>query len=174
MKNWKKLHEEIIYKGWRGVIRKRFELPDGQISEFDIVDNHSFVTVAAFTCDKEAILVRQFRPGPEIELISFPEGAIDNGESPEQTAYRELLEETGYVAGKIIFLREFRSSYSNQKEICMLAVDCKLVSDQKLDQNEFIDVFTMPLNRFRQYIGDSGNTAFTNVAAAYLALNKME
>jgi 8-oxo-dGTP pyrophosphatase MutT (NUDIX family) len=42
------------------------------------------------------ILVRQYRPPAEGEVIEFPAGILDKGESVDQGALRELLEETGY------------------------------------------------------------------------------
>ncbi len=44
------------------------------------------------------LLVQQFRPPIGHEVIEFPAGLIDPGETPEAAAARELKEETGYVA----------------------------------------------------------------------------
>ena len=152
MTPWKKIGEELLHDGYRGILRKRFEMPDGKLMDFDIIRNEVYVTIAAFTEDKEAILVRQYRPGPEKELVSFPEGALNSGESPIDAARRELLEETGYLAGNIQLLKTFRSAYSTEKQICLLALDCKLTAEQQLDDSEFIEVLTMPLPSFRDFI----------------------
>jgi 8-oxo-dGTP pyrophosphatase MutT (NUDIX family) len=42
------------------------------------------------------VLLRQYRPPLDGDVIEFPAGLIDEGETPEETAARELLEETGY------------------------------------------------------------------------------
>lgn len=171
MTNWEKINEDYVYRGWRRVLKKRFLLPDGKEADFDVIGNNPFVTVAAFTQEKEAILVRQFRPGPEIPLISFSEGYIETGESPEEAARRELLEETGFSAGQISFLKEMRSAYSTEHRICLLATDCIKTNEQRLDQTEFIDVFTMPFMAFRSFLKDKQRHDFTNVDCAYLALD---
>ncbi len=174
MTNWKKIKETLLHDGYRGILQKQFELPNGHITDFDIVQNEVFVTIAAFTSDHRALLVRQFRPGPEKVLVSFPEGAVDEGEEFETAARRELLEETGYVAGKVTLLKILRSAYTTEKQICLLAENCHRVANQELDESEFIEVFTMGLPEFKNYIQDSTNENFTNVDAAYLALAKLD
>ena len=54
--NWKKIKETVVFKGWRSIIQKTFELPNGKAAIFDIVSTNDFVTIIAFTKNKEAIL----------------------------------------------------------------------------------------------------------------------
>ena len=171
MQNWKKISEEYVYKGWRRIIKKRFLLPDRQEADFDVIGNNAFVTVAAITPANEMVLVKQFRPGPEIPLISFSEGYIEAGESPQDAARRELLEETGYAAEEVIFLKEMRSAYSTEHRICLLATGCQKTAAQQLDQTEFIEVSTMPIEAFRIFLRDKEHHNFTNVDCGYLALD---
>jgi ADP-ribose pyrophosphatase len=51
--------------------------------------------------EEEIVLVKQYRPPLERVCIELPAGLIDAGETPEESALRELHEETGYV-GKAI------------------------------------------------------------------------
>lgn len=171
MNNWKKLDEQVVYKGWRSIIKKTFELPDGKTFDFDIVGSNEYVIVAALTKEEEFILTRQFRPGPEEELVSFAEGGVESGESLETAAARELYEETGYQAGPIHFLKSFRSAYTNQHFHALLATECTFGGSQQLDQTEFIEVIRMPLEQFRNYIRLTTDHQFTNVQCAYLALD---
>lgn len=171
MDNWKKVGEEYTFRGWRNMIRRTFEMPDGRHADFDVIGNNTYVTVAAYTKEKEAILVRQFRPGPETILTSFPQGYVDPTESTEEAARRELLEETGYEAGDIRLLKEIRSAYSTERHLCMVATDCHKVGQQKLDEDEFIEVFRLPLTSFRQFLKNTADTTFVNVDAGYLSLD---
>ncbi len=173
MTHWKKIKEKLLFKGYRSILQKRFELPNGKEIDFDIIANEVYVSIAAFTPDHHAILVRQFRPGPEKMLLSFPEGSVDDEETAIAAAQRELLEETGYVAETITPLKIFRSAYSTEKQICLLAQNCQLKGKQQLDESEFIEVLTMPLPDFRTFIHDAENEDFTNVDLAYLALDKL-
>ncbi|MFQ5922742.1 MAG: NUDIX hydrolase [Anaerolineales bacterium] len=55
------------------------------------------VIILALTKSDQIILVRQFRPAFNQNTLEFPSGAIDDSESPQEAAARELHEETGYV-----------------------------------------------------------------------------
>ena len=169
--NWKKISEKVAFKGWRGMLQKTFELPDGKRATFDVIQSHAFVTIVAFTKNKEAILIRQYRPGPEQILTSFPEGGIEEGEDPKVAAVRELLEETGYQAKEIIHLKNFRAAYSTELQVCVLALNCERVKTQQLDTTEFIEVFCLPIEKFRLLLTNREDDAFHNVGAGYLALD---
>mmetsp|Transcript_32749 Transcript_32749/g.50113 ORF Transcript_32749/g.50113 Transcript_32749/m.50113 type:complete len:229 (+) Transcript_32749:99-785(+) len=47
----------------------------------------------------DTLLVEQFRPPMKQSTLEFPAGLIDKGETPEETALRELREETGFIGG---------------------------------------------------------------------------
>lgn len=172
--NWKKIKETVAFKGWRSMLQRTYELPNGKEAIFDIVTTSDFVTIVAFTKNKEAILVKQYRPGPEMQIVSFPEGGVEGNEAPEKTAARELLEETGYIAKKFIPLKIFRDAYRTEKQICLLALDCEKVGTQKLDATEFIDVFLLPIEKLRSLLTNPTDESFTNVGAGYLALDYMK
>jgi len=156
------------------MLKKTFEMPDGKIADYDILKNNDFVSIAAFTKKREAILVRQYRPGPEKEMISFPEGYIDQDETSEVAAKRELLEETGYQSNNVQYLRQINEAYSTENKFCLVATDCELITEQELDENEHIEVFLMPLEEFRKYITDSSVDNFRNIATAYMALDRLK
>jgi ADP-ribose pyrophosphatase len=59
------------------------------------------VVVATTEQSGSLVLIEQFRIPFEAEVLEFPAGLIDPGETPEQTACRELAEETGYT-GKVV------------------------------------------------------------------------
>jgi len=173
MGNWLKLGEEYAYEGWRKIIRKHFELPSGKKIDFDILGDRHYVTVAALTEAEEFLLVRQYRPGPEHALLSFPEGAIDSGETPEAAARRELREETGYAAGQLVLLKEFRSSYTTQSQYCLLATGCRAAGPLQPDDDEFIEVLTYSVPDLRRLMRNATDYSFSNVGAAYLALEHL-
>jgi len=168
---WQKIHEDLAYDGWRKMWQKLFLLPNGKKSTFDVIGNGPYISVAAFTPEGDAILIRQYRPGPELILTSCCEGYLDKGESPEEAAKRELMEETGYEAEEIILLKAKRSAYSTEYQYFLLATNCRWKKDQKLDENEFIDVFTLSLAEFRHFIKDQEDHTFVNIDLAYLALD---
>ncbi len=173
MKNWEKLDEKVSYKGYRKMLQKTFRLSNGKVMDFDIVSGHSFVSVATFTEDKEVVLVKQYRPGPEEFQYSFAEGVIDEGESPETAALRELREETGYEAGEIFFLKKSNTAYNEGSKFCFVAINCKKVGEQRLDDTEVIDVETFSLDEFLRMLRSNQVSDLTGVDTAFLALDKL-
>ena len=63
-----------------------------------------YAAVVALTPESDVLIVRQFRPAVERHTLELPSGLVDPGEKPEETARRELLEETGYEAGTLTVL----------------------------------------------------------------------
>lgn len=54
--------------------------------------------------DDRFVMVRQFRPALQMVTLEFPAGGIDDGETPEQAAAREVKEETGHVCQRFLNL----------------------------------------------------------------------
>src|SRR3712207_2108318 len=63
-----------------------------------------YATVLAITPDDRIVVVRQYRPMIEAYTLELPSGHVDAGHTPEEAARQELLEETGYVAGRLELL----------------------------------------------------------------------
>jgi ADP-ribose pyrophosphatase len=63
-----------------------------------------FSVVIALTPDQRLVLVRQFRHGVGATTLELPAGHVESGDTPEETARKELLEETGYEADRLELL----------------------------------------------------------------------
>jgi 8-oxo-dGTP pyrophosphatase MutT (NUDIX family) len=100
--------EQLIHEGWiMRLVRGQFEGPDGKRFERDIIRHPGAVGVVAVD-GPEVVLVRQYRPVMDAELLEIPAGTMDHaGEVPEATARRELQEEIGATATSL----EHLSSY---------------------------------------------------------------
>ena len=76
--------------------------------------------------------------------VSFPAGYIEDGETPIESAKRELMEETGYVSDRLIHLDAFYQDEGASKAFnhSFLALDAVKKYDQKLDENEIVKYMT--------------------------------
>ena len=63
-----------------------------------IIQSPDFSMIVAADAQGRLLLVRQFRHGQDMVTLEFPAGHVDEGETPEQSARKELCEETGYEA----------------------------------------------------------------------------
>lgn len=79
---------------------------DGRWEYCERVKNTAAAMIFARTRDRKILLVEEYRPPIQRQSICFPAGLIGDAgqESAEDAARRELLEETGYEAGKMRFL----------------------------------------------------------------------
>lgn len=170
MKHWKKSKEKIVYKGYRNILQKTFELPNGNIEDYDIVHENSWSTIAALTTEGKAIIVKQYRPGPEKALYSFPSGFIDGNEAPLVAAKRELLEETGYEADDIFFVKKQLSGYFTAQQYLYIATGCQLKKAQSLDDNEFVSVELWTLSKLKEVIMDKKSDDFEALGLGMIAL----
>ncbi|OJJ19275.1 hypothetical protein BKI52_20905 [marine bacterium AO1-C] len=170
---WKKLKENKIYSGYRSIIKRTFELPNGKSMEYDIVAGGNFASIAAITKDQQVLLVRQFRPGPERILMSTPSGYIDTNEEPEVAARRELLEETGYKAEEVFFKKIVTLPYGTGSQYCFVATGCEKIQEQRLDDTEFIEVVTMSLSDFKAKLRNAQDLDLYNLTAGYLLLDHL-
>ncbi len=87
------------------------------------------------------LLVKQHR-FPHGYVLEIPAGTLNRGENPKKCAFRELKEETGYEAKKMVPLVKYYPSIGYNTEIihCFVASGIKKISDLKLDEDEIISV----------------------------------
>ena len=123
---------------------------------FYVIDAPAWVNVIALTTEQEAILVEQFRYGTDKPSLEIPGGVCDAGETPLDSAKRELLEETGYTSdnwsslGKVAANPAIFSNYN----YFYLAEDCKRNGNMNLDRHERIEVHTLPYDDFLDRVRD--------------------
>lgn len=113
--------------------------------------NGAVVVIAQLRPSGRYILVEQYRPPVDAPVLEFPAGLIDHGESAQQTAVRELLEETGYIGTVTRLCAPSLSSPGLTGESAVLAhmdVDETAPENQapcpNQDDGEDITVFTVP------------------------------
>jgi 8-oxo-dGTP pyrophosphatase MutT (NUDIX family) len=101
------------------VRRQRARSPQsGQTSDFYVLDAPDWVNVVPVTPGGALVCVRQYRPGTDEITLEVPGGMMDAGETPKEAARRELREETGCEARKMIPLGVVDPNPALQSNAC--------------------------------------------------------
>ena len=130
---------------WIRVREDIARLPDGHTTIYGVVECGEAVGVLPFVDRDTVLLVGQYRYVFRGFYWEMPTGANHAGESLETTAQRELAEEGGYEAGRLVRLGDFHTSKSILREVAHLfiAEDLRPASHPP-DHTEFIERRTFP------------------------------
>ena len=137
------------------IYQDEVKLPNGEITERDVVDHKGGVCIAAQKDNGKFIMVEQYRYALNQNLIEFVAGKKEENEDKLITAKRELVEESGYSAKTWQYLGYFVPTCGYDNEIIDLyfAKDLEFVG-QKLDDTEFLETFDMSLEEIMSKIED--------------------
>lgn len=141
--------EEIFDGAVLHVFKDQIRLPDGRAAERELIRHVGAVCVIPLTEDKNVIVERQYRYPIAQPVIEIPAGKLDYpGEDRLEAAKRELHEETGYTADRWtdIGLYYGAPAFSDEK-ISMYLAEGLHRGEQDLDEDEFLEVFEMPLSK---------------------------
>ena len=145
----KMLKTEDIYNGKiMKVTRDTVELENGETAYREVVHHSGGVCVVPVTDEGEVLMVKQFRyPFGEV-LLEVPAGKREAGEDPLECGIRELREECGAVAKSVIPLGKLYPTVAYDTEVIYMYLATGLsFSQQQLDEDEFLDVVRMPLEK---------------------------
>jgi len=150
----KTIGSDTVYNGKIITVRKdQMMFPNGHTGIREVVTCADAVAVVALTEHNEVLMVKQYRHPAGQELWEIPAGKIETGESPLQCAKRELEEETGYRAQNWHQVYSFYTSPGFCTEQIYLLMASNLSKyDQKLDQDEFIEVEKITLTEVLQMV----------------------
>lgn len=109
----------------------------------------SAAVILPVTTEKEVILTVEPRVFSKRTVgVGLPAGYVEEGETPYEAALRELEEETGYVPSKLVSLGGFYQDMgcSAAYNECYVALGCKKVFMQHLDEGEYVRYFNCTFN----------------------------
>lgn len=98
--------------------------------------------------DNKIIMEKQYRYAIDKELYEIPAGTLEKGESPEECAARELVEETGYRASKLEKLGKcyMTPGYCTELIHFFVATDLERVKEHEMDADEQISIVTIKID----------------------------
>jgi ADP-ribose pyrophosphatase len=171
--------EEILKGHFLHAFRDQVLLPNGKQATREYVVHPGAVMVIPLLDDGSGefklVLERQYRYPVERVMIEFPAGKLDAGESVQRCAERELLEETGYTARAWARAGVMHPviSYSTEFIDIWFARDLQ-PGPRKLDDGEFLDVFTATPAEFLQWCQQGLVTDAKTLAGALWVQNVLQ
>ena len=142
MNKVKLLDSRKVYSGEKISIRKdEFILQNKKIQK-EVVEHSPSVGLIPIIDHSNILLITQYRHPAKKTLLEIPAGKIEDGETKEEAAKRELYEETGYT-GKLSFLTKWYlvPSYDTELMYVFIVTNLRKISNkQGSDDDENIKV----------------------------------
>ena len=132
-----------------------------------ILECPDWINIVAVTPERKLVVVKQFRFGVAKTTVEIPAGIIEEGETSQQAAIRELLEETGYTTSNWNYLGWAEANPAFLNNIChhWLALDVVKTDAMQLDDGEEIAVRELSLEEVgREITKGSMRNALTLLA----------
>ncbi len=144
-------------------------LQDGSTASREVVRHPGAVAIVAVSGSK-LLLVKQFRFPVQKSMLEIPAGKLDVGESPEECARRELLEETGYIPKDLRKLATIETSPGFSDEIIHIYFsEVERVQDPSPDVGEFVEPVVIDTKEAIEMITDGQITDSKTISGILLA-----
>ncbi len=167
---------EVIFEGKIMTVRvDTVRLPNGAEATREVVDHADAVTIVPIDGKGNVVLVRQYRHPLGMTLLELPAGGIEDGEEPLEAAQRELREETGMAAGRLVALGGFYSAPGFLTEYLHLFLATDLTeSPLAPDPDEFVEVVRIPKAELQAMISRGEVQDSKTIAGVAMALGSKQ
>jgi ADP-ribose pyrophosphatase len=174
------LRSEPVYHG--RIISLALEtvrFPDGSTGELEMVRHPGAAAVLPFlddpaSADPRVVLIRQYRWAAGGELWEVPAGRLDGGEAPEACAARELAEETGWRAERLVPLAPLWTTPGfTDEQIHLFAATGLTAGAHHREADEFLEVHELRWNRVMDLAAAGEIRDAKTLAALFLAERKV-
>lgn len=148
------IDSSLIYEGKVVKLYKdNVILENGKNATREVIKHPGGVCIVPLNDKNEVILVKQYRYPHQAVLTEIPAGKLEWGEDHFECGKRELHEETGFYANKFDYLGNLLPTPAYDTEIIHIYLARELMADtQKLDEDEFLDVITVPFEKALQMV----------------------
>ncbi len=145
-------------------------LPDGRTIRLEIVRHPGACAVLPLHEDGTVTLIHQFRHAAGGLIWEVPAGVLEEGETPEYCALRELAEEVKLAAGKMRHLATIHTTpgFTDERIHLFLATELSL-TEGELDADEYLRAERMPLSEALAMASDGRITDAKTICALLLA-----
>ena len=136
--HWRRLSSRYLYESqWYNVRQDQVALPGGTEITYTSIEHDGYVVAVPLFDDGRVLMERVYRYTLGQDLFECPSGGLDGpDEVPEHAAARELEEETGYRAGRVVRLGTFFGSSGISNETFHVCLATELSSDGTIDREE--------------------------------------
>jgi ADP-ribose pyrophosphatase len=159
-----------LYRGKRLSIEKReITLPGGKVVDRVVVHPGDAVAILPVRGDGSCYLIRQFRFAVGDFIYEAPAGTLNPGESPLETAHRELIEETGFQAETFI-PRGFiytTPGFTDERIYLFEAHNLTPSCESEKDEDEVIEVVKVSFAELSAMIADGRISDAKTICLAY-------
>ena len=173
-----KEYKDVYPSKWLTMKKAIYLDKNNEEKEWDFVSRNNNRKVVDIICKnlktKKYLLIKEFRVPINKTVISFPAGLMDENETPEESAKRELNEETGYKDVKIDYIAPLSYKSPGLTDECTHLVFCSIKhekkEEQKLEASEEIEILWLSKKEFREYIKklDFNKYALDTILAAFM------
>ena len=141
-----KLNSRILWQGKWTFRVDHVRLDNGYEMNLAVLDHPGSVVLVPIL-GENVLMISQYRPVLDQTMLELPAGTIEQGEDFLLGAQRELREETGYRAEKLILLSKLAPSPGTSNEIMHILLATGLTEDPlPMDEDEVIELAPMPLS----------------------------
>ena len=171
----KEIERNIVFEGriFKTAVCKA-ELPNGDIVGRELTVHSGGVSILPIDSEGYGYFVKQYRYGAGKVLLEVPAGKLEVGEDPFDAAIRELSEETGFTAGRVVPMGILYSSPAIMTEKIYMYLALDLTGGrQHLDNDEFLELERIKLTDacdmvYKNEIEDGKSQALILKSAHYL------
>lgn len=155
IRSWRLQAKRVVYQDrWVEVALADVQLPTGQAYTYTVLRRVPGAAVVALNGRQEVLVQREYRYPLDAVVYQLPGGLVDAGESPLETARRELREETGYEAEEWELLGTVQDNPGliDGATTLFLAQRLRPASTAQPEQAEFVTSEWRPLSWLRERI----------------------